>query len=302
MMATTVLGGTRAHAGYAADTYSDLQLGRFSKNHIPITAAVELTEVAKQIFLANSVIYNWSIMTSKLSILFFYHRILATDTVLKRFLQCAGGAIIANCIAVTFALIFSNNPIQGQWEQTTHSTAINSRIFWISTAALNLVFDIVVLAAPQAKIWRKHMPSQRKTAICLLFLLGFCVCVFTIVRLVYVARANLNNMTFEINMLGIWTCLEANLSILCACLPAVYSLFRGTRNSGPSEPTMYRHDSVPSSDKLYLELGSGAHLSYPGSYHVRVQSPSVGSRDDLTPLGPIRVERSYGFSVRDLQP
>ncbi|CAH0023520.1 unnamed protein product [Clonostachys rhizophaga] len=284
-MATTVLGGTRAHAGYAADTYSHLQLGRFSK-----------------IFLAYNVMYNWSIMTSKLSILFFYYRILVTETKLQRLLQCIGAAIIATCVAVTFALIFSNNPIQGQWEYGTHSTAINSRIFWISTAAINLVFDIAVLMAPQAKIWGKHMPIQRKSAICLLTLLGFSICVFAAVRLAYLSRANLNNMTFEINMLGIWNCLEANLSILCACLPTVYSLFRGTRNRDPSEANMYRHESVPSSDKMYLELGSGAHLSYPGSYHVRVQSPSVGSRDDLKPLGPIRVERSYGFTVGDSHP
>ncbi|VUC31869.1 unnamed protein product [Clonostachys rosea] len=282
MMATTVLGGTRAHAGYAADTYSDLQLGRFSK-----------------ISLANSVIYNWSIMTSKLSLLFFYHRILVTETGLKCLLQYIGGAIAANCIAVTFTLIFSNNPIQGQWDHTIHSTTINSGIFWITTAALNLVFSIVVLAAPQAKIWRKSMPSQQKMGIYLLILLGLCVCMFTAVRLGSLIRADLNNMTFEINLIGIWASLEANLSILCACLPMVYSLFRGTRNSGPSEAAMFRHESMPSSDKLYLELGSGAHLSYPGSYRVRVQSPSVGSRDDLTPLGPIRVERSYGFTVED---
>uniref|UniRef100_A0A8H7NLY9 Rhodopsin domain-containing protein n=1 Tax=Bionectria ochroleuca TaxID=29856 RepID=A0A8H7NLY9_BIOOC len=143
MMATTVLGGTRAHAGYAADTYSHLQLGRFSK-----------------IFLAYNVIYNWSIMTSKLSILFFYYRILVTDTKLQRLLQCVGGAIIATCIAVTFALIFSNNPIQGQWEYGTHSTAINSRIFWISTAALNLVFDIAVLMAPRPRFGGSTCPSS----------------------------------------------------------------------------------------------------------------------------------------------
>ncbi|CAG9994622.1 unnamed protein product [Clonostachys byssicola] len=279
MMTTTILGGTQAHAGYAAVTYSALQLGRFSR-----------------ILLAYNVLYNWSLMASKLSILFFFYRMLVVDTKLQRLLQCVGGAIVASCIAVTLALILSNNPIQG--------TTINSSIFWISTAALNLVFDIAVLMAPQANIWRKHMPIHRKSAIGLLTLLGFSVCVFAAVRLAYVSRANLDNMTFEIIKIGIWSCLEANLSIICACLPSVYSLFRGPRIRGPSsQANMYRrHEPVPSSDKMYHELGSGAHLSYPGSYHVRVQSPSVGSRDDLTPLGPIRVERSYGFSVADAHP
>jgi hypothetical protein len=41
MMATTVLGGTRAHAGYAADTYSHLQLGRFSKVRLGVTKHFE---------------------------------------------------------------------------------------------------------------------------------------------------------------------------------------------------------------------------------------------------------------------
>lgn len=291
LLITTILVATLGGAGYHIWTYELGQLETYIK-----------------ICLANNIFYNISIMFSKASVLLFYHRIFSIERKLRRFMQVIGVVLVANCLSAVFGLIFSNSPVHGQWTLTVPSTSIDLLPFWLTMAVINLVLDVIILAIPQARVWKLQLSMQNKIAVSLVFLLGGFVCVTTTVRVVYFTRIDVQNVTYEFTVPGIWTCVEMNTSIICACLPVVYALFKPKRQgttaasgSGFSKPSMMgtnrSYATYPkSSDEEYVRLESGSvnNQGYTAN-HVKVQSGNQGS-DDTLPLGPIRVERAYQVS------
>lgn len=111
-------------------------------------------------------------MFSKASILFFYRRIFSIDTKALRFMQVLGFVLVANCLSAVFGLIFTNSPVEGQWDLSIPSTTIDTLPFWITMGAVNLVLDIIILAIPQTRVWKLQLTMRKKIAISLVFLLG----------------------------------------------------------------------------------------------------------------------------------
>lgn len=179
IMVTAALIATIGGAGYHVTTYSRAQLETYAK-----------------ICLANNVIYHVSIMLSKASVLFFYSCIFSVDVVVLRFMQVLGAVLVANCLAAVCGLIFSNSPVEGQWNLSMASTSIDAKPFWITMGVVNLVLDVVILAIPQSRVWKLKLSRQRKIALSLVFLLGCFVCVATTVWIVYIADIDVSDVTY----------------------------------------------------------------------------------------------------------
>ncbi|PLB54710.1 hypothetical protein P170DRAFT_346861 [Aspergillus steynii IBT 23096] len=182
-----------------------------------------------QITLANNVIYNVSVGLSKISILLFYQRIFAIN---KAFLFCTWvtvGLSVGACMAAIFGLIFSSNPVQAQWKFWLPHTTINNKSFWIAMGIVNILLDVTVLALPQPMVWRLHQTRQRRILLSLVFSLGGFVCIASTIRLVYMATVDVNDLTYTFVTPGIWTMIEMNISIICACLPVIPNLVRYVR-------------------------------------------------------------------------
>lgn len=80
--------------------------------------------------------------------------------------------IAASGIASVFGLIFTDNPVQAQWNVTMPYTSINTKAFYDTTATLNILFDLAVYGLVQHKVWRLKVNSKRKALLSLLLLLG----------------------------------------------------------------------------------------------------------------------------------
>lgn len=111
-------------------------------------------------------------MLSKASVLFFYHRIFSIDRTVERFMKVLGVILVANCFTAAGGLIFSNSPVEGQWNLSIPSTSINSKPFWTVMGVFNLILDITILAIPQSRVWKLQLSRKRKIGISLVFLLG----------------------------------------------------------------------------------------------------------------------------------
>ncbi|UNI19408.1 hypothetical protein JDV02_005592 [Purpureocillium takamizusanense] len=209
-------------------------------------------------------------MLSKLSILCFYHRIFSIDNTVKRFMKAVGLVVIANCVAAMGGLIFANSPVEGQWNLSITSTTINNKAFWVTIGIVNLVLDMVVLAIPQSRVWKLQLSRQRKLGVSFVFLLGGFVCIATTIRVIYMARIDVSDITYQFTIPGIWTCVEMNGSIICACLPAVYSLFkvktrRDSRSESKSQASVAHAPGSPESERnkyLNLDTTPQAHERY----------------------------------------
>lgn len=76
-------------------------------------------------------------------------------------------------IAVLFVDIFQCHPVEYVYDMTIPGgKCINQGAFFVSTAALNLFTDIMVLSIPIIITARLQMPLRRKIAVCIILCLG----------------------------------------------------------------------------------------------------------------------------------
>jgi len=110
-------------------------------------------------------------------------------------------------------------------------------------------------------IWGLRLPASEKLALSGVFLLGGFVVFASIFRLVSFTKVTSNDTTYSIYSTTIWTFIEPCLGLVCACLPAIRSLFPSTRkdSSKPTpqnliQPPIYRYKTKEGVGALTQEL------------------------------------------------
>lgn len=125
-----------------------------------------------QSYFAAQLLFAVSITLTKLSLLFFYHRIFPV----RKFIIISivtGCVMIAWCIALIFAVIFSCRPLAYFWDKTIKGgSCINENNLAYGITATNIITDIIVLVLPVPWLWNLQMAATRKMAIIGIFLLG----------------------------------------------------------------------------------------------------------------------------------
>ncbi|KAM0475911.1 hypothetical protein ACHAPX_006793 [Trichoderma viride] len=183
--------------------------------------AIELETALRWFFIAQTP-YKVTICLSKVATILLYLRIFVTQK-----FQIAAytvmGIIIAWSIGAVASTIFQCVPVAGAWNKKLDATCINTDIFWIAYAVMNILTDVMVLALPIAPIMALQLSTRNKLMICAIFLMGGFVTVTSILRAASVKNslANKSDTTWNFIDRGIWTLIEANCGIIGACLPAL---------------------------------------------------------------------------------
>lgn len=109
-------------------------------------------------------------------------------------------------------------------------------------AYLSVVYDFFVWALPLPTIYRAGLPLSQRLALIALFSVGLFVVAAAAVRIYYldVVLRQTYDVTWEGSHLWLWTAVEANLGIICGCVPWLKSLVTGAwgarKGSGLSGP------------------------------------------------------------------
>ncbi|KAI0446174.1 hypothetical protein F4803DRAFT_56712 [Xylaria telfairii] len=201
-----VVDRTVGGAGYHIDTYSREQLTTFFQLSLSVT-----------------VVYNISLVFSKASVLFLYERIFSVERRLYIWIQIMKVLLIGYLLSASFGLIFTTNPVEAQWKYWIPHTTIQKLPFYLVIGITNLLFDIVILAIPQSKVWKLNQSLRKRLSLSLVFLLGGFVCIASIVRITALLTIKTADLTYSFHNSTIWTLIEMNLSIICACLPILPS-------------------------------------------------------------------------------
>lgn len=186
-------------------------------------AAIPSSTIAKLV-VANNDIWVLTVNITKASILMQYLRIFAG---LKTRL-CCYSLLLALLPALLWALLRGTllcTPARKLWSPSTQGTCASAQTYWLSVAGLDIGLDILVLLLPLPCITRLRLPRKQKLNLLAVFTLGFLVCAVSIARLltVYlVSRAgdHVGSGVWSI----IWSSVEANVGIICACLLALKPL------------------------------------------------------------------------------
>ncbi|KAK7910749.1 hypothetical protein PG985_013230 [Apiospora marii] len=223
-----------------------------------------LAESTVQAFKKNLYLYMilWSfgVFAVKVGILLFYWRVFSTPR-FRRSVLAVGG--LSTCILLVnfFTFTFQCWPIARFWDESIQDGAcIAQTDFYLASAIINVVGDVIVLVLPLPVVWSLHTSQSKKWSLSFLFLLGAFVCVASIFRILAVEEINPEDFTFSNVGGGLWSTVEVEVGFICANLPSIRPLaFRwlGYRAGATSTGDDNDYDT-PAGGRYYTKSGGGS--------------------------------------------
>ncbi|KAJ5726289.1 uncharacterized protein N7483_007646 [Penicillium malachiteum] len=176
---------------------------------------------------ANQLLYNPCLTLIKVSILLFLRRLESQSRLVNTLIWTSLGVVIGLFTAVLFVDIFQCLPIRYNWDLSIDGKCIQQGAFYVSTAALNLFTDLLVISIPIIITWRLQMPLRRKLAVCLILCLGGVATAIGIWRIVILAEAYFPTHTVKDPTYSIGFCssaVEVNVAVITACAPSLKAI------------------------------------------------------------------------------
>lgn len=129
-------------------------------------------------------------------------------------------------VAIFITVVFQCIPINKTFHPELSGTCINTPHFFITTAALTILTDILVLIIPTWLLWDLRMKPRKKIATIFLLSLGFLVTGISVFRLYFLSTFYYGspNPDPTYSVAGTSSAIEVNVAIIAACGPSMKPL------------------------------------------------------------------------------
>ncbi|PPJ57690.1 hypothetical protein CBER1_00166 [Cercospora berteroae] len=204
-----------------------------------------------------AILYIWTTALAKVSILMLYLR-LSPEKWFKFSIYTTMAFVTSFTIATSLALVFACVPLARVWDPTvTDGHCLNPGKVYLSMAGMNAATDVIMLILPMPLLNSLNLAFRQKMGIMLIFGVGSLTMITSLVRLALMIPLLKDvDVSWAIVTPGTWVCIEANLIIVCACLPTMRLFLRHFyprligENNGcviPAEtPAFHQRESGPS--------------------------------------------------------
>ncbi|PVH72780.1 hypothetical protein DL98DRAFT_470047 [Cadophora sp. DSE1049] len=234
--------------------------------------------------LVNQLLYNPILSLVKASVMLFLIRIGNTKTLVKYALYFAQALNLALALAIFFADAFQCTPARYMYEKIRMDadartaagadangqvdgvaiyggTCIDQIQFFLVSAGLAVLTDVITLIIPTVIVWDLQMPLRKKIIASGMLSVGFLVTGTSVARLViYHWRFNPNNKDASYQIGYTISSAEANLAIACGAIPSLGPLMRRIAPTIFNSTNVSRSRPTPSG---YLQQSkSGAREQY----------------------------------------
>ncbi|EMC94277.1 hypothetical protein BAUCODRAFT_54373, partial [Baudoinia panamericana UAMH 10762] len=192
-------------------------VGRLSESE------AQLITIAKLVVADNN-LWALTVNTTKASILMQYLRIFSgrvTRALCLLLLFCLLPAVLWAVLGGTLLC----SPTARLWNPSISGHCMSAERYWLSVAGTDISLDFLVLLLPLPAIVSLHLPRKQRMSLVLVFMLGFFVCGVSIARLATVITTSAEGKFVQSGVWAIiWSVVEANVGIICACLLALRPL------------------------------------------------------------------------------
>ncbi|KAH7245728.1 hypothetical protein BKA59DRAFT_476161 [Fusarium tricinctum] len=177
-------------------------------------------------FFVMAILYFALQTTLKLSMLFFYLRIFPTRGV-RRLLWGTVAFTVLFGLVFVFVAIFQCKPINyfwTKWDGEHAGTCADVNAITVSSAAINIALDIWIMGIPLSQLKQMNLDWRKKIGVGMMFSVGVFVTIMSILRLSAVVQAGAGhsiNVTWDYVVISKWSTIEANVGIVCACMPSL---------------------------------------------------------------------------------
>ncbi|KAL9471948.1 hypothetical protein ACSS6W_009889 [Trichoderma asperelloides] len=116
------------------------------------------------------------------------------------------------------------NPVVKAFDKAQKGTCINLATFWFANAGFSIATDVIILLLPMPLVYQLEVPRPQKIALIAVFAIGVFVVITSCLRVTTLdVFATSSDNTYDIANV-MWTIIEPNVAILCACLPTLRQL------------------------------------------------------------------------------
>jgi hypothetical protein len=122
------------------------------------------------------------------------------------------------------ATIFQCDPVVKAFDKATPGTCIDLAKFWYANAGFSIATDVIILLLPMPLVYQLEVPRAQKIALMAVFAIGIFVVVTSCLRVTTLdIFATTTDNTYDIANV-MWTIIEPNVAVICACLPTLRQL------------------------------------------------------------------------------
>jgi hypothetical protein len=207
-----------------------------------------------QWFWIEEYIYSALVLLTKISILLLYLRLFPeTERWFRPTCLLLMGATAITAIPVYFTIVFQCKPIaytwyvdllpmftllmkymlslyhedRHKWDALQTGSCINTVAQIATLAAVNMILDMVIILLPVPRLLKLNISLGKKIGVIAVFTMGLFVTVTSAVRLQYVVHwGESQNPTWQYNPLALWSSIECNSTVICACMPPLAGPFK----------------------------------------------------------------------------
>ncbi|KAI3333138.1 hypothetical protein F4824DRAFT_473346 [Ustulina deusta] len=170
------------------------------------------------LFYAHQPIYYISVLVTKVSIILFYFQLLPQQSY-RTFLRVMMAIAILTGLTSTIAGIFQCNPIARAWNADIHGTCFNQPALFFANGGLNIAQDLILYILPTRILWSMNLPLKQRIALIGVFVVGGLTIIAGIIRIPSLKEAVVSpDPTWDHVGSSIWSSIECNVGIVCACL------------------------------------------------------------------------------------
>ncbi|KAK1451877.1 TAM domain methyltransferase [Colletotrichum melonis] len=180
----------------------------------------------------SEVAYTVTLSTVKWSTLALYWRIFNARKSIRYYIWAMTGIVLAWFIAVILVTIFQCLPVHAFWARydtvnplssDQYTCGVDVKMFFKGNSIPNIITDALVVLLPIPYVWKLQLHKAQKFALAGIFALGTFVTVVSMARLNVILLVDLTSPDITWNFIDtiIWTNVEANTAIICACLPCL---------------------------------------------------------------------------------
>ena len=188
-------------------------------------------------------------------------------------------------IASVVATIFQCDPIRFAFDKSLGGACIDNNKFWYANAGFSVATDVIILFMPMPLVYQLQIPRIQKVALVVVFALGGFVVITSCLRMTTIDVAAASpDITFDVAS-TMWTVIEANIAVVCACLPMVRPLIvklfpRLMPKSSTNKRYGYRYGygSAYAANSRHASMFGKAYLN--SQSHDRSEAPSDWSRPE----------------------
>ncbi|KAM7206101.1 hypothetical protein V8F20_002883 [Naviculisporaceae sp. PSN 640] len=220
------------------------------------------------------IIGNLSVILTKISILLLLLNIFAaTAGTIWKITRGVLVVVVAYGIALTLTNIFNCSPVGSMGDYVTgspKSKCVNLKAKWYADAGLNIVMDFVIFSLPIPVLRSMTLKWRQKIWLYGVFMLGFFVCVVSVIRLYYLWYAGVSkDPTTTGIFVTYWSTIELNVALVIACIPTLKPLV--------TKWCPVNLDSLGSNGRK--RDGANSFDMEPGRHPPTISSPRVIPRD-----------------------